>query len=1411
MASLVPFLKKKLGDVAQGVQHEVASIGRGVVNQVNPYDNNRTFQQRAPTNNRSVIGQMTHNGLTNLEGNMVAKPIARTFAIPVESARVTAAQISRNKPAEMAAQHRLDFNSENSMPAIIANQFINAGRLAKATPDAVKADIRGFRGQAPTPQQQQSLNKGLQAYNNTVPGQLMRVNQGIVTNLIPGAKDSLHAAGVQDQNLQHQLADVGIGVAGALGTKGSIEGAVKGGKAIHTEVKAANAAKATLAEYDNTLANLHNQKASLQKRIDTTPNFRGAETTQLHMDQLDRHIADVTANRPKMTLKEKLLAPNIGLSMKAVHSPELHPDQNQFIEDYASILKQTGEGNGVSIHPDGRRISNNVRDAADKGKALTNADYFDKARREIESGKAPYGLSDHYKELTAGLDHSPIEAPAEFGGAPTAPSVPATTPKPQLSSVARAVPGKPASKPQLLKSEVSSPTSVPNSLTKGAKDERQGLAPEVVVGTKGAHDVRNTAKLGKSASVDIAKMDDQTAIQTAHDRLNVDLGKIDDKDVAFTNEAIQRAQDAGRMEDAINLHDKLSEHLVKTGQTAQAASLLYRLSPDGIFYKAVRDLKKGGTEVTPELQTKLKEQSDAIKTATGTEAKQRATARLGKTVADNIPKGKMNDLLSIWKAGLLSGVKTQQGNAISNGMFGALKKVSDIPSAGVDKGLSLITGKRTKVATLRGAGSGGVEGLQKGFGGTANAVARKLHLTDKVSKNQGTLVTGIDERNITGTKYEQHAELNFKNPVIQKVFGDTSNLVFRGMSAADQPFYYAAAKNNLYDLALSEAKNRKLGGIEKSKFVQNFVDNPPAHAAQRAKDAADKAVLGYDTVVSKGLTAFHTAIDKAPISPAAKGAWHATIGVLAPFVKVPSAFISRTIDFTPAGPLKEAVNQISNKKFDQRALSEAVGQGMTGTGVIALGIALAQSDLLSGNYPKNDPKEAQRWKTEQITPNSVRLYTGKDAQGKDKHTWVSLNYMGPLGLLFNAGKQFHDAKDGSALGKVAASVGGLGQGLLGQSFLQGFSGFSDAINDPQRNAKSFANSQASSVVPAWVNDIANVTDKFQRQADTTAQAVKNRLPGLREGNKVKQDVYGNGLKQPAGQLNTLNGIKPSNSLTDSQASIAEVGRLHKVNPDDSNLQVTPQPIGKTITVEKKQIPLTDTQRYDLQKKVGQATQDNWNKLIQTPEYKALDDSGKAKALTNLKTDASTLATRQYVIDNKLGTYEKAPTKTIQNLGSGSDVTSYTQPSTKASTGIPTMPKNPHPMPKTINTTYDPTSKTWTQKSSLTGRTTVISADGTRTVTNEGTKKPRTTTKTITRNGATIITTGTKTSRTGTTRTAKTPKMHVASLASLSSHMPKVPRVKTPKVHMASLKTKRAVYRSSKIASNANAKLRLKIA
>jgi hypothetical protein len=263
------------------------------------------------------------------------------------------------------------------------------------------------------------------------------------------------------------------------------------------------------------------------------------------------------------------------------------------------------------------------------------------------------------------------------------------------------------------------------------------------------------------------------------------------------------------------------------------------------------------------------------------------------------------------------------------------------------------------------------------------------------------------------------------------------------------------------------ARIKGLKGAELRAHVAEQVKNPSKEIAQTAQFAADKSVLSQDSKLTSALAGFTRKV------PAAQ--------VLVPFTKVPTNFLIRSLDYTPVGAVKEVAKQARSGKFNQRALSEALGEATTGTGLIYLGAELSSSNLVSGQFPQNDQKEAQRWKAEGIKPNSIKV----------GNKWYSLNYLGPAGLLIGAGKDYHDAAkrgDNAAMGAIA----GAGKNLTGQSFLTGFSGFANALNDPTRSAKSFINSEAGSVVPTLSADLANFGDKMQRDVNSAKDAVKSR-------------------------------------------------------------------------------------------------------------------------------------------------------------------------------------------------------------------------------------------------------------------------------------------------------------------------------
>jgi len=681
----------------------------------------------------------------------------------------------------------------------------------------------------------------------------------------------------------------------------------------------------------------------------------------------------------------------------------------------------------------------------------------------------------------------------------------------------------------------------------------------------------------------------------------LDSKKASSQDIAdglATANALDLRGDEASLRVATEIYDKLSSSLTKAGQTVQAAKLINRRTGSGLLFDAQRQLKRTDVELTPKDRQSLTElakrvdQVDTLPNLTKVEkdaTKSQVIAEMQKEVNKLIPSDFVDKAVGAWKAGLLTGIRTTTGGALSNALFRGLREVSRPGAVLADIAASLFTGKRSAALTTKGAWSGTTEGLSK---------AAKY------------LKSGVDERAFTADGKYIDREINFKN----KALGAYVNGVFRVMGAADRPFYYSQFKNSIAEATIVEAKNLKLKGKAFDDYVAKGLSNPSEEATQYATNVAEQSVLANDTLLSNGVNGVRQSIERLQ-NPVVRGAAKATLGVLAPFTKVPSAFLSRVIDFTPIGAVKEVIMQAGKRQLDQAKLVQAISEAGTGTGLIYLGAELANNDLLTGNYP-NDPTEQARWKAEGITPNSVRV--------GDKY--YSLNYAGPVGALFNVGKSITDSiKDGAGVADSLVAGGTqLATGTLEQSFLSGISGALDAIQDPQRYAANFVKSQAGSVVPTLINDIGNVTDETQRQANNAGEAILSRIPGARTTLNAKSDTFGNELKQAndskIGRL--IDPLRPSKAIETDLTN--ELDRLKDVN----------EPIfpttDKTIKVGGETLKLDADQQKEYNDAVGKETKLLWNNIVRSPEYQSLSDSDKKKTLANAQTDINALSKKQFL-------------------------------------------------------------------------------------------------------------------------------------------------------------------------------------
>lgn len=656
-------------------------------------------------------------------------------------------------------------------------------------------------------------------------------------------------------------------------------------------------------------------------------------------------------------------------------------------------------------------------------------------------------------------------------------------------------------------------------------------------------------------------------------------------------DVVEKLQAVGRYEDAIEIVEQTSKRATEGGQASQILAMVRKLDPDGILFWAQKNIEKarqmdpakyGSLTLDPAVAKGLSEKAAKIKAMAPGQARELATYELIDDVSRLVPTPWARKLTSIWKAGLLTGIKgAVGGSSVGNTANIIMRKLSDVPASGIDNAISVITGNRTKTFTLK--------GLLKGFG------------------------EGIDE-GIKNFKSGRGAEDLTRKLDYNKVYFSTSKLgkaaqtyvdsVFNFYSAADRPFYHSALKNSLYDLSKAEGLNRKLSGKALNEFVENMVKNPTDDIITQAVESAQSAVFQNETAVGSALTGLKGGLKRGG------SAGEIVSEVVAPFTGVPSAIATAVHQYSPtgaAGGILKALRASMNGNFTpqaQRALSESLGKGLTGTGVIWLGMNLVDSGQMTLGYPKDDG-ERTLWELEGKTPYSIKI------GGK----WRSLNYTGHLMSLMAIGGEINTAMadGGNKLKAIGSGALGSGKAILSSSPLQGMQAGMDAITDPQRYGDSYFRNLATSTVPTLVKDVASSGDRSKREVNTLGDAFRSKIPGMRQDLIPKRNIYGDEVPNIGPVAAIFDPFRSSAAVDDQTTS--ELRTLQ----DEGFGPTLSKPESKSSAFGQK-FELTPEQLNQLEKETGGQIKSTLTELFRTPEYKQLDDDQKRELINSVIND-----------------------------------------------------------------------------------------------------------------------------------------------------------------------------------------------
>lgn len=284
---------------------------------------------------------------------------------------------------------------------------------------------------------------------------------------------------------------------------------------------------------------------------------------------------------------------------------------------------------------------------------------------------------------------------------------------------------------------------------------------------------------------------------------------------------------------------------------------------------------------------------------------------------------------------MLSGSKTWNKNVMSNVLIRPLELTSEAIGSVADRMIAKKTGNRTTALSSK-------EGRQAGKQAFADEIANTL--TDYI-------IRGVD------TGHSSSFDMNHNNRTYNNAFMQACHdFIAMVMQLGDRPFYEQSYQEELDAITRLGTKiqdtRETADGYTETYLRDMTQEERHAEATRRATERVfqeDNAIID--------------AINR--IKRENKGA-DMVITAIMPFLKTPTNVAIRSMQYSPIGLAYTVVkNGLIDAKmnngvnFDQRKFVMNLGRGLTGTGMMVLGIALANMGLIrKGREDEDDAKLA---------------------------------------------------------------------------------------------------------------------------------------------------------------------------------------------------------------------------------------------------------------------------------------------------------------------------------------------------------------------------------------------------------------------------------------------------------------------
>lgn len=301
--------------------------------------------------------------------------------------------------------------------------------------------------------------------------------------------------------------------------------------------------------------------------------------------------------------------------------------------------------------------------------------------------------------------------------------------------------------------------------------------------------------------------------------------------------------------------------------------------------------------------------------------------------------------------------------------------------------------------------------------------------------------------------------------------------------------------------AYRQASIEELRGHAFNQRVAELTKEPTKEMMETARgEATEQTLMGQGGELTKRVSALMNWEPKLPFLGETK-----PFAFIDPFVHIASNIVEQSvIERSPLGVFSEQMRKDLRGENGEAAKNATIARMAAGTSLSIVAGGLAMEGLVTPSEP-SDPKEAAMWRRVHGMPHSLKL----------GDTSVDLSRLGVLGFQVGIAADLYHAA--SVIGKedkykiASLLVHSFTQNFLDEGFMRGPSDLIKALDDNDRYGEAYWRNFVSTVAVPYsvgMSQVARQVDPYSRQARTTLDAIKAKVPWWSETLMPRRDIWG---------------------------------------------------------------------------------------------------------------------------------------------------------------------------------------------------------------------------------------------------------------------------------------------------------------